>query len=519
MKIPTPREIGLPDKFDKWRPGQEDAIERIIVNPKRVSGILQPTGSGKSAVIVGAALLSKEPTCVVTYSKALQSQYMNDFESIGMVDIRGRSNYACELRNDYTCEDGYNARCPYKGSVVCPSSLAEIKAAGSSLVVTNYAKWIASRKYGTGMSHFKRVVFDEGHLAFNALASAMHVDITASEMEKKLKMDMPHEDIHLFSTWKQWSQVARVVAENEMNLALARITGVSQPKVTWIRHYSHMRNLTRRLQILATAPVDSWIVDETFEGFSFDPIRPGRYSEGNLLLHIPKITIISATLRPKSMFMIGIGGVDFQFTEYPSDFDPKRCPIYYVPRMRVDKNHPDLSALWVLFDQIAARRKDRNALVHPTSYDRGLELYNTSRFAPNMHLHRRGESAEVVIQKFMKEYPGAILVSPVIGAGYDFKFKAAEWQFLCKIPFPDSRSKIVKARQDDDKEFGPYVAMQDLVQECGRIMRDKKDQGETFIGDMHLDWFLPRYGHLAPKNFHGFFKTVSSVPAPPERLQ
>lgn len=34
----------------------------------------------------------------------------------------------------------------------------------------------------------------------------------------------------------------------------------------------------------------------------------------------------------------------------------------------------------------------------------------------------------------------------------------------------------------------------------------------------HMQWFLPRYGHLAPKSFHRIFKQVDVLPQPPERL-
>jgi len=492
----------------------------MLTSKKRVTAICAPTGFGKSPAVVAAAILSKQPTCVVTNSRGLQDQYMRDFGSIGMVDIRGRRNYKCDMRpdDDYSCEEGKAARCPYSGSVACPSSQAEMAASVSNLVVTNYDKWSASRKFTTGMNHFTQVIFDEGHDAPDALARSMQVQLGAREIEG-LGLDFPERpDAEEFINWKLWASIARAEADKAFLAAQARITGITDPKPSWVKHFTHMRNLVRRLGILSTANPMDWVVDEIQEGYQFDPIRPAKYAEGALLMRVPRILVVSATIRPRTLRMIGVGKDDFDFTEFPSDFDPKRCPIYYIPTMRVDKRAEDLGPLWIKHDQIAARRQDRKGIVHTISYARRNEILERSRFAPNMLVNERGEAPSEMIELFRRAVPGTELVSPSIGTGYDFPGPDCEWQFVCKIPFPDGRSKIVQARQQDDPEYGPYIAMQKLVQMFGRIMRSKSDRGESFICDEHLSWFRPKYAHLAPNNFHAFLKEVNTVPPPPEKL-
>src|ERR1700685_4443735 len=116
MNIPTPHDCGLPAKFDSWRTNQAFAIDVMGSSEKRVVGISAPTGFGKSPAYVAHALC-----------RGLQDQILKDYSSIGVVDIRGRSNYICDMKDGYTCEEGYAARCPYKGSVGCPASLAEMR--------------------------------------------------------------------------------------------------------------------------------------------------------------------------------------------------------------------------------------------------------------------------------------------------------------------------------------------------------------------------------------------------------
>lgn len=512
----------MPAKFDGWRSGQVEALQFLLTSKKRIKALSMPTGAGKSAVYVGWALITKEPTCFVTDNRALQDQLMDDFKPVGMVDIRGRRNYPCDLKPDSTCEEGYASRCPYKGTVGCPSSQAEMRAATSRLVVTNYDKWTAAKKYGQGMNHFTQVVFDEGHEAPNALARAMQVVLHQREIEQTLGLDWPRwtED---FSGWKEWAIDAKEVAAAAFDMALERLKGVGDPPQAWVRHMLHMKQLTRRLGTLASARAADWVTEEIDRAFVFDPIRPGRYAEPALLLRVPNIVVVSATLRPKTLYLMGVGQDNFDFKEFPSDFDPKRCPIYWVPTMRVDSKPEsdgmpkDLSKLWMRLDQIAARRRDRKGIVHTISYARRDAIITQSRFAPSMLINQQGAASTEIVGLFKASKPGTILVSPSVGAGFDFPGPQCEFQFVCKVPFPPP-SKILKARTADDKEYPYYLAMQELVQMFGRGMRSRDDRCENFIADDHVEWFLNRYGHLAPKSFHGFFKRVEVLPQPPPAL-
>lgn len=536
MRIPSPREIGLPAKYETWRPVQEEAIRLMLASQKRNKVVNLPVGSGKTIVVIAYAVIIKEPLCVVTENRGLQDQYMEDGKGCGMVDIRGRNNYPCHMRDDYTCEEGHAANCPHKGSVMCGYSAAEIRASISSLVVTNYSKWISSKKFGKGMEHFKAVVFEEGHASVDAVAQAMQVMLHHREIEETLGVNfLSGSESGDMDAWKKWASETRAVAELKMLQARSRIAGITNPKPAHVRHYTHMRLLLKRLTILMLARPRDWVVEEvkdtrkdkgedqttsdwvgTRGGFQFDPVRVGRYTESALFFRVPNITFISATIRPKTMFLLGQPKASFDFWEFDSEFDPKRCPIYYIPTMRVDHRAGNLARLWLLHDQIAAKRTDRKGLVQTISFTRRDEVLNASRFAPHMLINPRGEAPTEILEQFYGSGPGSILVSPSFGSGYDFAMTRAEWQFICKIPFPPP-SKILKARTDDDKEYPYYVAWNKLAQIFGRIMRDKKDRGESFIGDAHLDWFL-KYSYLAPKSFKMFLKRVDYVPPPPPRL-
>jgi Rad3-related DNA helicase len=418
------------------------------------------------------------------------------------------------MKEGYTCEDGYAARCVYKGTPMCGASKAELKASLSYLVVTNYSKWTSNKRFGQGLSHIKRVYFDEAHNAPNAIADAVRVELNHKEIEDGLRVSFPRgHDSEDMNVWRQWASTTKGYADEALKEAYKRIQDANDPKPAWVRHYNHMRNLCRKLTVLTTARAVDWIVDQTETGYVFDPIRPGRYAEPYLFLQVPKVIMISATIREKTGFMCHISRENMKFQEFPSDFDPKRSPIYYVPTMRVDSNANDLGQLWAVLDRVMSRRRDRKGVVHSTSFERQREIRDRSRFASAMILNKKGQPVADAMEEFFQAGPGTTFISPSVCEGYDFKQDKARWQFMCKVPF-EPPSKIVKAREADDKEYRGYKAMQALVQSFGRGMREHTDWCENFICDMHMDWFYPKYSHLAPKSFNKFIKAVSILPPP-----
>jgi hypothetical protein len=84
------------------------------------------------------------------------------------------------------------------------------------------------------------------------------------------------------------------------------------------------------------------------------------------------------------------------------------------------------------------------------------------------------------------------------------------------VPWPDGRSKLMKARQEYDPRYSQHIAMQTLVQEHGRPKRSDPDWSESYCFDNHLPNFLRRNYDLAPAWFIQSYREESSIPPPPE---
>jgi hypothetical protein len=89
--LPPPAAFGLPARFSEWRKNQDVACLSIVDSPSRFLIQVCPTGFGKSVTYMTAAHLVSGRTVILTSTKGLQTQFMSDFGSSNVVDIRGRS--------------------------------------------------------------------------------------------------------------------------------------------------------------------------------------------------------------------------------------------------------------------------------------------------------------------------------------------------------------------------------------------------------------------------------------------
>ena len=125
------------------------------------------------------------------------------------------------------------------------------------------------------------------------------------------------------------------------------------------------------------------------------------------------------------------------------------------------------------------------------------------------------DTTRLVVERFKETQDPKILVSPSVVTGFDFPYDTCRWQIISKIPFPDGRSEVMKARTKIDPDYGSYLAVQSLVQACGRGMRAPDDNCEVFVIDNHWEWFSSKYKGLFQNWFLQACKRVTIIPGDP----
>ena len=512
---PGPSEFGLPEKFADWRPGQWGAVQRILDSPKRFFVLCMPTGGGKSPLAMAAAVLSGKRSVFLTSTRGLADQYQNDFGEMSC-DIRGMGNYRCVRTEDLKisrfttvadapCQMGY--KCPARTDLSCEYHARYRQAQKSPIVVTNFSCWMYDAMKESGGIHIPRweyevnrehglgdtdprtpidmLICDEADLAGGWVSKYVGVDISRSEC-LALRLVWPDAGLVL-NDWHGWAAElvdelgARVKAMEKSIRERAR-AGRGD---AWSAEYRMLRDFQRKLQRLATIQADDdWVLDErmsedagagrSLKAIRFEPLMPGRYAEQVLWRGVEKVVLMSATVRPKTANLLGIGTDEMEFAEYPSTFDPKRRPVIFVPSIMMNfRNEQDDKLMHLHLarvDQIIKGRLDRKGVIHAVSYRRAEFIRDNSEYGQYMIVHNSHNRTEAV-ERFKSAAAPCILVSPSVDTGYDFSGELARYVIIAKIPFASTQDKVVKARQERDPEYGLFIAAQTVVQMSGRAVR------------------------------------------------
>lgn len=471
-------------------------------------------------VYVAQALVTQSRVMVLTSTKGLQDQLLQDFGEIGLKDIRGKSSYRCACDPTRTCEDGMAGKCLYKGTNICPYSQARKEVLEAQLATTNYSCWIAANKYGQGFGKFDLLICDEAHNAPSELAKAMQVQLSERESTEMLKKPWPGDrERGDMDAWKHWALVAKVTCDRHVTELKKAIDKTGNPKAQVVKDYRHYRNLSRKLADVATCKPDRWVVDEWSYGYQFDPIDPAMYGERVLFCGVEKVILTSGTIRPHTLEMLGMDREQYDFFEYDLGVKPDRSPLIYVPTISVSRKSSDweLRKLVRRIDEIIGGRLDRKGIIHTSNFKLRDYIVSNSEWSKFMvsNYTQNGDITAKVISDFKKLRAPAVLISPSVTTGYDFPYDDSRYQVIAKLPFPDSRSKVDQARLRVDPDRDAYHTIQAVVQAFGRGDRAEDDWQEVIILDDNWDWFYRKYARLGPSWLGVYIRRMTKVPDPP----
>ena len=500
--LPPPTAFDLP--HPNWRDGQEEAIAEALGTDKQYVALALPTGAGKSLVAMTLAHMEEGRTAIITSTKALQRQYSTVFSHLS--DIRGKANYPCEVISpggeyydkhsslrDRNCDLGpctldYDCKLKVDGCSYFDTLRRALK---GTMVLTNYAYWLSSHYFGDGLGKFGLVVIDEAHAGPSSLAGFFNTTLTASDLS--ISPSLPPTSLDPLE-WASWAR------------------GISLP-LQGTREQEKLKSKITRLQTMDK----QWIVDDDTGNceFAFDPRTPVRYAD-HLFQDIPKVVLVSATVRPKTCELLGIDSDDLHFFEAGNSFPVKNRRLIHIPTVRVNyETTPEQLRLWCTrIDQIISGRLDRKGILHTVSYSRARFFARNSKHKAILITHGSADTG-AAIERVKKADAPAVLVSPATPTGYDFPDSECRFQIIGKIPFPPTQSKIMKARCKDDKELSMFLAMQELVQMVGRGVRSVDDWCENLLVD-DSTWFLHKWKRFSPSWFLDGYRSVTTIPTPPK---
>lgn len=511
----TPEALGLPKKFVSYRLGQDHVAVDVAASQHRFSFVAAPTGSGKTAIYMTIAKLIGARVLVLVGTKGLQHQVLSEFKEIGAVEIKGRQNYRCPMYGDCDGPNRADEVCDLTRDKQCTYLKAVGSAAGSEIVIANYAYWMALARFerGESLGDFDLLVCDEAHTAEEWLTGLVTVEIDRRDMKSVLP-DLPLPAVTAsFDDWKEWATLARIRLGEKLKLG-----GIDPAE-----RRSRMKKLHRALlEVVESLPTTHWAVDEVKNSsgvgttkIQIAPVRPAEFAERYLFRGIPRVVLTSATLTPDTPRYLGVDPLDMDYREVGNGFDPRRRPLIYVPRVRVDYRMDEGNAriLQNAIDSVIGARLDRKGIIHARSYARMRDLVAKSKWRDLFHWHSAHDARET-IEAFRRAPAPAILVSPSVEEGFDFHGDECRYQIIAKVPFVDARSTLMKARKAEEPGYVNYLAALSLIQMVGRGTRSEEDWCETFIFDTHWAWFRNKVKF--PNWFRAGWRQTADLPVPLE---
>ncbi len=516
----SPADLGLPPKFQSFRDQQTAMIDNGLASTRRFVAHAMPTGAGKSAAAIAEARYRGARVCVLTSTKALQNQYLDDFSPAGLRSVKGRANFQCLNRPGMSCEDGghcgcTNSQCPYKHQ--------HTAAKESGMVVTNYAYWCAINQFGEGLGTFDLLVLDEAHDAPDEVSSQMSVALSSFEAHQMLTADWPARH-NVLADWKEWAASAHETASRRLAQVMQNVrVGALAASADNAKVIARWKSLAAKLSTVAHMS-GAWVVEPRIirneqDGWRLEAVWPRAYAESILFCGVPKVMLLSATLNRKTLDLLGIKPQQADYYEYPAVFEPSRSPVYYVPTVKLNykATDADYAILVSRIDEILSTRQDRKGIIHTTSYSRAQMLLGQSKYASAMLLPDSRSTAGVV-RMFKDLPPPLVLVSPAVTTGYDFPMEHCEYQIIMKAPYPDLRSRIQQRRIEEDRLYPSYTMAQTLVQAAGRGMRSEQDRCETFVLDDTAAKVMKSTPYLFPAWFRRLWHETANVPPPGPRV-
>ncbi len=227
----------------------------------------------------------------------------------------------------------------------------------------------------------------------------------------------------------------------------------------------------------------------------------------------PKVVFSSATFLDIPTFLqrLGLDPDDAEVVKVDSTFPADRSPVWFPLNRYIGKRYvqpegkDDLAVVLKEIERIADLPEHRNTkgVVHFPSYEWFRAVYrNISPELKDRVVVHGSTTRNEVLEEFKKSGEAKVLFAIKMEEGTDFKNEQARWQILVKVPYQDLGDEWVSMHKDRmGQRWYELSALQQVIQASGRIMRNDRDWGDTYILDMNAMKLINRYKAECPKWF------------------
>lgn len=535
--------IGQLEVISKIQSAIEEGYEFIILEAG--------TGTGKSAI---AATLAKmyTPSFILTMTKQLQEQYLNDFKDDGFAAVKGRGNFNClnkleDIKNhkkDYRCDNGtcterYKFPCKYgiiksnedktfissghafgnshwRNVVHCNYWEQKSNGIYSDTVIMNYDYAMFEFNYPHDFKKRNLMILDEAHNIERKIMGFVELKISKKNLEQDINVKVSESEIKNikkegYSAWLSFINHIKRKYTKEAKKIRSKIEPGDRGQNSIIRE-NKLQVLTDELdkynRFIKYLKKDkkNWIFINENESLFFKPIKIDSYTDEYLFKHADVCILMSATILDYRQFKkwLGIDNRKTCFIKMDTPFDTKKHPINLNNTLNMKYNNLNKNAPKTLkiVQDILKKHKNDKGLIHTVSYQ--CRDYLKKNIKDKRLISHKKNNREKVLAKFENSKKPLVLLSPSMNEGVDLPYDNCRFQIIYKLPFPNTSDDQINMRIKKDKNWYPYQTVLNLIQTYGRGMRAEDDYCQTYIIDSRLKTYMEKsstYKNLIPEFF------------------
>jgi ATP-dependent DNA helicase DinG len=476
------------------------AIQQARDTHKKFVLLELPTGTGKSAVGIAATKWAStwgSGGYILSTQKALTAQYMRDFATMGLVELRGRASYDChDFRTN--CEVGAGLRGKNTSACLqCPYKAAKDRFVSQKIGVTNFDYFLAETLYSGQLPKRSMLVIDEGHILEQKVLGFTDFEISPFSLQKYSVAIPIIEDGDIVAA-TEWIHDQMIPAIDTF------IRAIPEDDVEQSEDRRQAENLARRMRRFVAGNQQEWAFWTDGKRLVFRPLGAARYAQDYLFSRAEVVVIMSATILDFDVFRntLGIDEKDCVCLAVPSEFPGENRPIFYRPvgSMNFHNKASTLPKIADALDKLLRARPDVKGLIHTNSYDMNRLLTQALRAAGHgsrIVTHGSG-GAEAAIERHILSDAPTVLCSPAMTEGLDLRDDLSRFQVVVKVPYPPFKDPYVVARRRLDKDWYSWQTAMRLIQATGRSVRSETDYAETYIVDSNFGDFRRLNQRLLP---------------------
>ena len=491
--------------FESPRPDQLETVSEILeaISKGYKYIVLEAgTGTGKSAIAATLANIS-DSTYILTSTKQLQDQYVNDFNDFRAV--KGRSNFRCRKYADdgieHTCDEG---RCILEGysceyslknqpkptkDNMCHYFYQKFLAMNSRTVIANYPYLFLELNYVRDFQKRDLLICDEAHNLEQVLMNQLKLEFSRSDLKEYIHYDLIYDEVYdlINGEYSDWIDFIGFVKEEYLR-ELDKLESLDKPglreKISFIKN--QITDCSRSIGHITEDPT-TWIVDwdEEFETLKFKPLKVDNYAKRTLFDYCDVCIFMSATILDWKLFAhwLGISADEIYAIRRKSPFQISNNRIipsskYNLSRSSIRVNAPRTVEL---IEDILKRHENEKGIIHTVSA-KCMEFLIDNIDSDRLIGHETSNRAEQ-LERFKNSTEPLVLISPSMDEGVDLPGDLCRFQIIYKIPYPDLGDRQVFSRMQLDSHWYDYKTSLRLVQTHGRGMRYADDYCTTYFID------------------------------------